>query len=142
MRCEEIMKGSVECLKTHHSAAQAAIKMRDAGVGFLPVCDDDGKAVGTLTDRDIVLRVCAEDRLPSAVQAVDIMTHEVICCSPLDDVTRAQALMAAHQKSRIMVTDGHGRIVGVISLSDLAQHAEAGQVGRTVRAVSEREARV
>ena len=141
MRCNEIMKGNVECLQEHHSAAMAAGKMLAAGVGFLPVCDEMGRVIGTLTDRDIALRVCAEDRLPSTVAVVDIMTSEIVACGPEDPVARAQSLMATHQKSRIMVTDEDGRIVGVISLSDIAQHADPAKVGRTMRAVSEREAR-
>ncbi|MBI2892351.1 MAG: CBS domain-containing protein [Deltaproteobacteria bacterium] len=141
MRCEEIMKTNVECLKQEDNVQLASQRMRDANVGFLPVCDANRKVIGTLTDRDIVLRCCTGDRLPSAVKVSEAMTREVISCRPQDDIHKAEELMAKHHKSRIIVTDDQGIIQGVISLSDIAQREDPKQTGQTMRQVSSREAR-
>jgi CBS domain-containing protein len=113
--------------------------MRDENIGFLPVCDDKSKVLGTITDRDIAIRVCADDRACSKTQIADVMTREVIACRPGDDIGRAQQLMSKHHKSRILCTDDSGKLVGVISLSDIAQRmADAG--AQILREVTTREA--
>jgi CBS domain-containing protein len=138
MRCEEIMKKSVECIAPKDTVEAAARRMRDENVGFLPVCDASGKVLGTLTDRDIAIRVVAKNG-SGATPVEKVMTAEVISCSPSDTLTEAQELMAKHQKSRIMCIDESDRLVGVISLSDIAQHD--GKAAKTLQQVSERESR-
>lgn len=139
MRCEEIMKRDVECLEPTEAVQEAARKMRDENVGFLPVCDNDKKIVGTLTDRDIAIRVVAENR-PLSTAVREIMSREVVSCRASDDLHRAEQLMARHQKSRMLCVDDAGRIVGVISLSDIAKRADAGEAAQTMRQIAEREA--
>lgn len=142
MRCEEIMKTTVEVLKQDDDVRTAAQRMRDANVGFLPVCDANRKVIGTLTDRDIALRCCTGDRPPSSVKVSEIMTREAVTCRPQDDLRTAEELMGKHHKSRIIVTDDQGVIRGVISLSDIAQREDPKQTGQTIRQVAAREARV
>jgi CBS domain-containing protein len=139
MLCQEIMKRDVECLNPQSTAIDAAKRMRDANVGFLPICDNQQKVLGTVTDRDLVLRVMATGR-PMNEKLSEVMTREVVACRPGDDLRRAEELMAQHQKSRILCIDEGGRLVGVISLSDIAQHDRA-QAGQTLHRISEREAR-
>ncbi|MCW8139938.1 MAG: CBS domain-containing protein, partial [Planctomycetota bacterium] len=62
MRCEELMKRDPECVRPQDSIHEAARLMRDRGIGFLPVCDEDRKVLGTVTDRDIVIRAVADNR--------------------------------------------------------------------------------
>ena len=69
------------------------------------------------------------------------MTEEVVACSPQDDIREAERVMAENHKSRIMCNDDDGRLVGVISLSDIAQHEGGARASDTLRQVSEREAR-
>lgn len=114
------MKRDILSLCLDDSAIAAATKMRDQSVGFLPVCDERMKVLGTITDRDIAIRVVAEQR-DGSTPVSRIMTREVISCEPEDDLTEAAELMAAHGKSRIMCVSQDGRLVGVISLSDIAQ---------------------
>ena len=140
MRCEEIMKRDVECVEPTEPVQAAARRMRDANVGFLPVCDSSRSVLGTITDRDIAIRIVAEGRPPTTA-AADVMTREVIACRPGDDVTRAEQLMGKHQKSRIICTDENGRLIGVISLSDIAQVEEASRASQTMKQVTKREAR-
>ncbi|MBN1208755.1 MAG: CBS domain-containing protein [Myxococcaceae bacterium] len=141
MRCEEIMKRDVECVSPRDTVEDAAIRMRDENVGFLPVCDQSKKALGTLTDRDIVIRGVASKKAGSTF-VEDIMTREVVACRPQDDIQKAQQLMAQKHKSRIMCLDEGGRLVGIISLSDIAQQGDAARALETLRQISEREARI
>lgn len=139
MLCEEIMHtDKLETITLDDAVMKAADTMRRRNVGFLPVVDPAGKVVGTVTDRDIALRLVAED-MPARTKVRFVMTNEVIACRPSDDLNYAKELMAQHQKSRIMCTDGHGQLAGIISLADLAQWGD-GAVD-TLRRVTERESR-
>ena len=121
MRCDEIMKRGVRTLRPADPVQRAAELMRDLGIGFLPVCDEDGRVLGTLTDRDITIRVTADARDPTIVEAAEAMTREVIACRPEDDIERARGLMMQHRKSRLLITDERGRLAGVLSLADIAR---------------------
>ncbi len=139
MKCQEIMKKDIECISPRDTVEDAACKMRDENIGFLPVCDQSMKVQGTLTDRDIALRVVASGK-DSDTLVEDVMTREVISCSALDDVQKAEKRMAQNRKSRIMCLDDGGRLVGVISLSDIAQHSPGTRAADTLREISHREA--
>jgi CBS domain-containing protein len=141
MLCQDIMKSEVECFRETDSVMEIARRMLDVNIGFAPICSKDGRPMGTVTDRDIALRVCAEDKKASRTRASEIMSHEAVTCRPEDDVERAEALMAEHHKSRIMVVDDGGRLVGVLSLSDLADASEP-KAAETLRRIAEREVRV
>jgi CBS domain-containing protein len=140
MRCEEIMKRDLECVSPRDTVEDAASRMRDENIGFLPVCDQSKKVLGTLTDRDIAVRLVAGKKSGSTL-VEDIMTREVIACRPQDDLRKAETLMAENHKSRIMCIDADGSLVGVISLSDLAQHERGARASETLQQVSEREAK-
>jgi CBS domain-containing protein len=140
MRCEEIMKRDVQCVDPKDPVELAARRMRDENVGFLPVCDSSRKVLGALTDRDIAVRLVAEGR-PPTTSVGDVMTREVIASRPGDDITRAEQLMGEHHKSRMICTDEQGRLVGVISLSDIAQVEDESRASQTMKQVSARESR-
>ena len=139
MRCEDIMKRNVAYVSPVDTAQHAALKMRQANVGFLPVCDADHHVIGTLTDRDLAMRLVAEGRGAEA-KIADVMTYEAVTCRPADDLHRAEQIMSTHRKSRILCVDEHGSLVGVISLSDVAQYEDSDRAGRIMRSVTEREA--
>jgi CBS domain-containing protein len=140
MRCQEIMKQDLESVSPSDTVEDAAQRMRDENIGFLPVCDESRKVVGTLTDRDIAVRVVAA-RKPASTKVEDVMTREAIACDPRDDMREAEQAMAAHHKSRIMCVDDQGTLVGVISLSDIVRHEGARRATSTLLEVSAREAR-
>jgi CBS domain-containing protein len=142
MRCSELMKREVECCLEGSLVTEAAVAMRDHGIGFVPITSDDGVAIGTLTDRDIAVRVLAEGRAPDVTPVEEAMTREVIACSPDDELSVAEELMIRFQKSRIVCTDEARRIVGVISLSDVAELDEAGHAGAIAASVAMREAAI
>jgi CBS domain-containing protein len=139
MKCREIMKTDIECVSAETTIQAAARKMRDQNVGFLPVCDAGMLVTGTVTDRDLAIRGVAEGRDPGTPVGA-LMSIDVIACRPEDPLSYARELMAQHHKSRIMCLDSDGRVAGVISLSDLAQHDEIAALD-TLRQVSSREAR-
>ena len=138
MRCDKVMKRDVQALRPEDDIALAARTMRDTGVGFLPVIDPLGRVLGTLTDRDIAIRVCAEER-PCSTPVAEVYTRDCVAVRPEDDVGVAREVMGHYRKSRILVTDPDCRLVGVISLSDLAR-IDPG-TNRTLREVTRRERR-
>ncbi len=139
MLCEQIMNRNVKSLKEQDTALTAARVMRDANIGFLPVIGGGGKVVGTLTDRDLVVRLAA-DGGALTTPVTGVMSREVVTCNPRDDLHRAEQLMQDHRKSRIICVDEQGHAVGVISLSDIAQHEDGSQLGKLVRSITKREA--
>jgi CBS domain-containing protein len=118
MQCNEIMKRRVELIAASDSVLAAARRMWEADVGFLPVCSADGSVVGTLTDRDLAMRVVANG-LPLATIVGDVMNGDPITVRAHDSVNDAVRLMTQHHKSRIICTLD-GRVVGLLSLSDVA----------------------
>jgi CBS domain-containing protein len=142
MQCAEVMKTDVVTVSPGDTVQVAARRMRDADVGFLPVCDGEGKVLGTLTDRDITIRLVA-DGLPCGTCPVeDVMSREVIACRPADEIAHVEQLMAEYRKSRIIVSDEAGRLFGVISLSDVARLEGARRTATTMRRVASRETRL
>ena len=141
MLCKDIMKKEVRCLDESASVQQAAQLMRDMNVGFVPICSRSGKVLGTLTDRDIAIRVAAEGRAPASCKVVDVMTREVVSSGPDEDVAFAERQMADNRKSRIMIIDAQEALVGVISLSDIAEHDSLRRTAATMRGVASRETR-
>lgn len=139
MRCEEVMTREVECLKTTDTIVEAARRMSELDVGFLPVCRADGAPVGTLTDRDIVVRAVAQQR-SHGTHVDEVMTPDVVSCRPDDDVTRAEQLMRINQVSRVLCIDDDGQIAGVISLADISQYEMEGESGKLLADVKGSEA--
>jgi CBS domain-containing protein len=140
MRCYEVMKTDVKLVNDDDTVLAALQKMRDSNIGFLPVIDRDKHVVGTITDRDIAMRVSAENLLPSDMKVRDVRSNNVVACHPEDDLHDAEQLMANYRKSRVLVIDRQGVLCGVISLSDIAQRDDFEMSAWTLRRVSSREA--
>ncbi|HET6345724.1 MAG TPA: CBS domain-containing protein [Myxococcota bacterium] len=136
MRCRDLMQADVQTLDVNETAQSAAAKMRDHDVGFLPVVSSEREVVGTLTDRDLCIRLVAEGHLLSTPVA-DVMTGEVISVSVEDDAEKARALMSEHQVSRIVCLSQDGALAGVISLADLVRQDDERGSGETVRHIKE-----
>ncbi len=141
MKCAELMKTDIECSRTDDSVKQVAERMRDRNIGFMPVCNAQGIAIGTVTDRDLALRVLAEGR-STDTRVEDVMSRDVVCCGPNDELSSAEELMSKHKKSRMVVADETGHPVGVISLSDIAKTERSGTASAILRSVAQRESRV
>jgi len=139
MQCQDLMKSEVETFRETDPVLAIARRMREVNIGFVPICDPDGHPVGVLTDRDLALRVCGEDRRASETRAGTVMTREIITCRETDPIEAAEQLMARYRKSRMMIVDEDGRLVGVISLSDIVEEEDDRRAAETMRQVSERE---
>jgi CBS domain-containing protein len=140
MRCSDIMKTNVQTVSPEDTIRLAAEKMAYANVGFLPVRDASGKVLGTVTDRDIAIRAVAKGRAPGDCRVREVMTADVVACRPDDDLKMAERVMAQAQKSRLLVTDVTGQLVGVLSLSDIAENDSGRRAAKTLREVAAREA--
>ena len=144
MTCQDLMKRDITCCSEDESIFDCATKMNRENVGFVPVCEKDHagghRLIGTMTDRDIVLRVVAFEggRDPRAVKVGEVMSKQPISCKPTDDVGEAADLMAEHHISRMCICEGDV-LQGVISLSDIVQ-ASRERGAETLRRISEREA--
>lgn len=132
------MRTPVDSVREDDSILVAARTMRERDVGFLPVCDREGRAIGILTDRDIAIRVAAEDLGAGATSVRHAMTSSVVGCQPDDTVTSVERRMQEHRITRVVVLDPDGRPVGIVSLSDLAPYESSAKLANTVRAVAER----
>ena len=141
MRCETVMQSDVLFVGPNDSAQHAALIMRAANIGFLPVCDEGACVVGVVTDRDLALRVCAEGLSAGALSVAEVMTRDLVACRPDDELTDAERRMAEYGKSRIVVTDGASRLLGVISITDVVKRDSNKHAARTLRKIVDREFR-
>jgi CBS domain-containing protein len=141
MKCFELMKTDLVCCNANDLVEDVASCMRSRNVGFVPICDGNGAAVGTLTDRDLAMRVLAERRRPEHTRAGDVMSPGVVSCRAEDELSVCEQLMSKRKISRILCLDGKKRPVGVISLSDVAERETAGKASAILRSVAQREAR-
>src|SRR5258708_4129455 len=113
------MTRRVEGVAPGDTLQDAAQKMRSMDIGVLPVCQDD-QLIGMITDRDIAVRSVAQGEDPSAVQVCDTMTQDLVFCYEDEDVEKAARLMEQRQIRRLPVLDRNRRLVGIVSLGDLA----------------------
>lgn len=110
--------------------------MVEADCGEIPVTDSSNRLVGVITDRDIVCRVVAKGKNPSAVTAGEVMTEPVVCVNEESSLQDVMAVMEENQIRRVPVVDATGCCCGIISQADVAMNARDGQVGELVREVS------
>src|SRR5437016_839577 len=138
MQVSEVMTRGVECARPADSIARAAEKMRELDVGALPVCGDNDRLVGMITDRDITVRSTAGCCDPGSTCVRDAMTPSVVYVFDDQDVADAARLMKEKQVRRLIVLNRNKRLAGIVSLGDLALESHDGElVGATLEAVSE-----
>jgi CBS domain-containing protein len=135
-KIKESMSSNPCSVDADKSVAYAAKMMKDEDVGLAPIVEGD-KLVGTVTDRDIAVRVVAAGKDPETTMVKEIATKDVVTVDPSQDLTEAVRLMAQHQVRRLPVVEEDGRLVGVLAQADVAQDATAEQTGRLVEQISE-----
>ncbi|MEN8650256.1 CBS domain-containing protein [Streptomyces sp. 21So2-11] len=129
LKARDIMSSGVQCIGAHQSLFDASKMMRDLNVGCLPICGDDNKLAGLITDRDIVVMCCAEDIDPGTVQAGSLAGH-VHWIDADADASAALETMETHQIKRLPVIDvqqGHS-LVGMITEANLAKNLSDTQI--------------
>jgi CBS domain-containing protein len=134
-KARDIMTKGAECIGARESVAQAAHKMAELGVGALPICGEDDRLKGMLTDRDIVVKVLGEDKDPAKVHAGDLAQGEAVTIGADDDADEILRTMASHKVRRLPVIDGH-RMVGVIATADVARALPDRPVGELLEVLS------
>lgn len=138
MKLKDIMTPKVECVRPDDSLQNAARRMKELDVGMVPVCADNDKVVGTLTDRDITIRATAEGLDPKTARVRDVMTEDVVWLFEDQDVEEAARLMRERQIRRLLVMNRDKRLVGIVSLGDLAtETGDKQKAGEVLQDVSE-----
>lgn len=136
LRARDIMSSGVQCVGAHQSLFDAAKMMRDLNVGCLPICGDNNKLTGLITDRDIVVNCCAEGVDPATVQAGS-MNSKVHWIDADADAAEVLTTMEENQIRRLPVIDvksGH-RLVGMITEANLAKNLSDDQIAEFVSRV-------
>ena len=144
-RAKDVMTPHPGVISSQASVTEAAWKMRELDVGVLPVCDESGRFVGMLTDRDITVRVTAEGKNPDVTTVGDAMTKDFVACDEEADVTEVARVMQQHQVRRVPIVKKSDpdrnrptQIIGIISLGDLATDLRVSDVPKeTLKKVSE-----
>lgn len=137
----DVMHEGCECIAHDATLLDAARKMRDEGVGALPICGPDDKLVGMLTDRDIVVSCLAMDLDPATLTAGELASGRVIWIR--DDAPAIDALhsMEEHLIRRLPVIDADMELVGMVAQADIATHLDRAETGELVEAISSAEPR-
>jgi CBS domain-containing protein len=132
----EVMTSKMCSIDAEKPVAYAAKMMRDEDVGLAPIVEGD-RLVGTLTDRDIAIRVVAEGRDPESTSVREVASTDLVTVDPQQDLDEALRLMAEHQVRRIPVVEEDGRLVGVVAQADIARQADDRQTGEVVEQISQ-----
>jgi CBS domain-containing protein len=131
----DIMTGGAECVKENETLEQAAQKMRDLDVGSLPICGEDNRLKGMVTDRDIVVKCLAVGGDPRTVRSGELAEGKPVTIGADDSIEEAIRTMTQHQVRRLPVIDGHD-LVGMLSQADIARNYPEDKVGQLVEFIS------
>jgi CBS domain-containing protein len=131
----DIMTSGATCARESDTVHDAAQILAREGVGALPICGEDNRLKGMLTDRDIVVKVLAEGKDPRAVHVGELAQGEVVTIGADDDAQEILRTMTEHQVRRLPVIDGH-ELVGVVAQADVARALPNPQAGELVEALS------
>ena len=138
MKLKELMTPDVEIVRPNATLKEAAMKMKELDVGLLPVCDDE-QLCGMLTDRDITVRSTADGQDPTTTPVEGVMTQNVVYAFEDQDEENAAKLMEENQIRRLIIINRDARLVGIVSLGDLATRARRDQLsGEALEKVSRR----
>jgi CBS domain-containing protein len=131
---KDLMTPNPTTVEPETPVSEAAKRMAREDVGPLPVVED-GRLVGIVTDRDLVVRVIADDRDPGSTTVREAASGGLVTVSPDDDLVKTLDLLAKHQVRRLPVVDGE-RVVGIVAQADVAREIGSARVGDVVEAIS------
>jgi CBS domain-containing protein len=131
----EIMTPGAEFISADDTAQAAAERLRDLDVGALPICQEDDRLVGMITDRDITVQIVADGRDPASTRVGDLAQGEAVTIGADDSIELALSTMKDHKVRRLPVIDGT-RVVGIVSQADIAVNLPEDKVGDLVEAIS------
>jgi CBS domain-containing protein len=134
-KARDVMTPGAECVGENETLVDAARKMRDLDVGALPICGEDNRLKGVLTDRDIVVRCLAEGGDPSTARAGQFAQGKPVTIGADDSLEEAMRTMSEHKVRRLPVIDGHD-LVGMLTQADIARAMPEQATGETVEEIS------
>jgi CBS domain-containing protein len=126
MKVEQLMQRSVQTCRAHDALNRAAQIMWENDCGCVPVVDDAGCAIGMITDRDVCMAAYTRGRTLGEIDVGSVMTATPRACRPQDTVREAETIMCTAQVRRLPVVDNENRLVGILSLNDIALEAQRG----------------
>jgi CBS domain-containing protein len=132
----DLMTSNPSTIEPDKTVADAAKLMRDEDAGLIPIVEGQ-KLAGTITDRDIAIRVVAEGKDPQSSTVRDVMTSRLVTVDPDQDLDEALRLMAEHQVRRLPVVEEDGKLVGIVAQADIAKHTSDEQTGEVVQQISQ-----
>ena len=131
----DIMTPSAECIGENDSILDAAKMMSKSDIGAMPICGEDNRLKGVITDRDIVVKVIAEGRDPSSTKAGELGQGKPVTIGADDSIGLAIKTMADNGVRRLPVIDGHD-LIGIVSIGDIAKNAGDDDVGKLLELIS------
>jgi CBS domain-containing protein len=131
----DIMTGDADCVQASQSILDAAKELASRDVGAMPICGDDDRLKGMLTDRDIVVKVLAQGKDPSSTKVSELAEGKPVTIGADDSIEDALRTMSEHKVRRLPVIDGH-ELVGIISQADIARNLDDEKTGDLVEAIS------
>ncbi len=134
-KARDVMTSPCECVGETDSVADAAKRLSELDVGSMPICGEDDRLKGMITDRDIVVRVVAQGKDPSDVKVSELAQGKPVTIGADDSVDEALDVMSENKIRRLPVIDGHD-LVGIISQADIATEVSEEKVGDLVEAIS------
>jgi CBS domain-containing protein len=139
VKVKDLMVGEVKRCETYNTLNTAAQTMWDNDIGCIPVVDSDARVLGILTDRDICMAAYIQGVSLTESLVTSAMSKEVFSCAPEDDIATAEKLMREKQVRRLPVIDRQERLVGIVSLNDIAREASREAEMKKAREVSDAE---
>ena len=137
-RVRDVMTADPACIRENDGIVEAARIMKREDAGVVPIIDGDRKLIGMITDRDIVVRLVAEGRNPLDCKVNEAMTKHIRSVGEDATVDEVMSIMRGANVRRVPVCDDSDRIVGIVSMGDLAvETGEKGKVGDVVQDISE-----
>jgi CBS domain-containing protein len=133
----DVMTPDAQCVGENETLLDAARKLADGGFGAMPICGEDNRLKGMLTDRDIVVKALAKGKDPSSTRAGELGEGKPVTIGADDSIQEALKTMAQYKVRRLPVIDGHD-LVGMISVADIARELEDdASKGDLIEAISE-----
>jgi len=130
MKVQDLMTTEVGTCRAFDNADRAAQIMWERDCGAVPILDQEGCVVAMLTDRDLCMAAMTQGRALSEIRVSSAMSRDLWACRPDDDLSQTEAVMRARKVRRLPVVDGEGKLVGLLSLSDLARASMAPKRGK------------
>jgi uncharacterized membrane protein/CBS domain-containing protein len=140
MKARDVMSRNAECVSTKDTLEMAAKRLADAGVGSMPICGEDDRLKGMLTDRDIVVKAIAKGKDLARTRVAELAEGKPVTIGADDSIRDTLRTMSRAQVRRLPVIDGH-RLVGIVSQADIARHVSSRRSGHLLEDVSQPRAR-